>query len=171
MLASLLLKFRDWSRYQRSKRNPPREIVDFSRYAPEIVTRVEWHPNRMAPESSGMVYALVRAPSWSNAAGRVRIVIRKCHINRKTGKWVWRNLELWGSEFFYRPVPLHLLKAVNDRKAEPYLTNQILLHGTIKQKIANIEIADKLGRPPGVWPCWFMALSHERRVANGWVKP
>jgi hypothetical protein len=170
MLEYLKMNLRAWLRIKCAKWNPPREAVDFRAYFPETASSVRWFPNPMAPESSGFVYALIHAPRGRMDYGRVRLVIRRCHINRKTGKWSIKERHLWQTDFYYRLAPLDMLQKVNDRKSARVVDLAIRNHTSLWGLLENIRVADRMGRPPGVRPEEFFHFTHEERVLKGWVR-
>lgn len=126
----------------------------------EEVIDWEWQPSKMSPNSAGVVWMLFqhRTRRWPI------IRFRRCHINRRTGRWVFRDFD--GRCPAYRRCPERFLRQMRMDTPRTILTGfdtQSYYHSEWKFIQDCIRVADAHGRAPGVAHTTWMNMPKDRR--------
>lgn len=128
-----------------------------------------WEPSKMAPDSCGLMWIL-----WYHKSNGWPIVVaRRCRINRKTGKWTFR--DVIGGLGAYRRCPIRFMHKMRPDCPSRIHTGfgwQVYLHENWDEIQYCIKVADAHGRAPGVCHhTWMMTPKDRRhlcRPAYGW---
>lgn len=127
----------------------------------EEILDYEWEPSKLSPNSAGIMWILFqhRTRRWPI------IRFRRCHINRRTGQWVFRDSDGFFPSYCRCPVRfLRQMRVDAPRGVHTGFDMQSYYHSEWKFIQDCIRVADAHGRAPGVCHTTWMNTPKDRRA-------